>query len=131
MHPRPSPGDFIFRTVHSLASIRRSRALMMPTTVSLTGVAIPKGLPRRRIAPLMASPSQAAAGVIVQQHRRGCIGNFAAEFSDMLDGIADVQPDVGGLRHRDGFLGAATLQASESERISPTVSPVVQDAPEK
>ena len=31
---------------------------MMPTTVSLTGVITPSGLPRRGIAPLMASTSR-------------------------------------------------------------------------
>ena len=58
--PRPSPGDFVFHAVGSLAccaSIRRSCALMMPTTVSLVGVATPSGLPSRGIAPLMASTS--------------------------------------------------------------------------
>src|ERR1700687_5661125 len=34
-------------TIH--ASIRRSRALMMPTNASLTGVVTPSGLPRRRM----------------------------------------------------------------------------------
>jgi adenylate kinase family enzyme len=36
----------------------RSRDLMMPTTVSLTGVGTPSGLPSRGIDPLMASTSQ-------------------------------------------------------------------------
>jgi hypothetical protein len=46
-------------TIH--ASIRRSRALMMPTNASLTGVVTPSGLPKRGIAPLMASTSHRLA----------------------------------------------------------------------
>jgi hypothetical protein len=37
---------------------------------------------------------KSAAGIIVQQHRWPRVGNFAAEFSDVLDGIADVEPNV-------------------------------------
>ncbi len=52
-----------------------------------------------------------APGIIVQQHRGTRIGNFATEFADVLDRIADVEPDIGGLGYRDGFLGAAPRHA--------------------
>jgi hypothetical protein len=49
--------DAVGFVTHHHASIRRSRALMMPTTASLVGVTTPSGLPTRGIAPLMASTS--------------------------------------------------------------------------
>ena len=48
-----------------------------------------------------------AAGGIVQQHRGARVGNFAAEFSDVLDRIADIQADVRSLRDGDGFFRTA------------------------
>ena len=111
MYPRPLPGEFVWSP--------RNRGREHPA-FARPDDADDRLVDRGCYAQRLAEPRDravdgihlaSAAGIVVQQHRRPRVGNLAAEFADVLDRIADIQPDVGGLRHRDRFFRAGPRDA--------------------
>jgi hypothetical protein len=114
IHPRLSPGDFL-----SSRGSFRDHSCEHPAFASpddadhriIDGRGYAERFAQARDCAIDGVHLASASGVIVQQHRGPRIRNFAAEFSDVLDRIADVQPDIGSIGYGDGFLGAAPRYA--------------------
>jgi hypothetical protein len=70
---------------------------------------------------------------VIEQHRRPRVADLPAQFPDVLDRIADLQPDAGARATATASSAQprATRQASRSCITSPIVIPVRQQVPEK
>jgi hypothetical protein len=79
---------------------------MMLATVRVTGVGTPYFLAQDGDLADDGVDSAPPFEVVVEQHRGARVRDLAAERADVLDGVADVELDPGGVCHGYGLPGA-------------------------